>query len=115
MTEPHVTEAMLVDMRRAAERGCQPIEMLLRSLLKGEHSSLTLSFNAASGPNYSTVREMDETDGLGEWVSDEERGRAYDLNSEWVLQWYPDTPTGFHAIRASSLPALIAALTKRGG
>ncbi len=86
------------------------IEAKLRGLLKGEHSSLILSFNDASGPKYSTVKEMDEDGGHGDWVSDEERDRAYAANSEWVLQWYPDTPIGFYAIRASSLSALFAAI-----
>jgi hypothetical protein len=89
----------------------EEVESFLLSLLHGEHSSLSISFNESNGPNYETVQSFDEsTESHADWISDEERDRAYALNREWVAQWYPETPIGFCAVRASSLPALIAFL-----
>lgn len=92
------------------------IEVFLRSLLRGKHSSLTISFNDANGPNYQTVAEMEaEIDTLPkdykrhhyDWISEEERQKAIADNSMWTAQWYPDTPVSFYAVAASSLNALI--------
>lgn len=84
------------------------LEVVLRDLLKGEYSSLSLSFNEESGPNYSTVAEDEHHGGChGDWVSEQERQQAILTNSKWVLQWYPHTPNGFHALAASSLRALL--------
>lgn len=83
------------------------LEAALLSLINGEFSSLSLSFNEGNGPNYQTV-EQEEADGagFGDWISEEEREKGIAENSKWVLQWYPSTPIGFHAVAASSLPAL---------
>lgn len=87
------------------------IEAELRNLLKGEFSSLTLSFNDGPAPNYMTVAEWDDTDmPHADWVSEEERQKARATNSQWVLHWYPNTPVGFNDIAASSLPALFEGL-----
>jgi hypothetical protein len=87
------------------------LDEFLRSLVKGEHSSISLTWNDGNGPNYMSVKEFDETEfGHSDWVSEEERQRAYEANSCWRLQWYPDTPVGFHSLQASSLEALIEAV-----
>lgn len=88
------------------------LEIELRSLLKGEFSSLSLSFNEGPAPNYMTVAQEDDDPFKKpyDWVSEEERQKARKTNSLWVLQWYPNTPIGFNAIAASSLPALFEAL-----
>lgn len=87
------------------------IEALLRSLLQGKFSSLTIGFNDDHACNYQTAAEWDEyeagADSRLEWVSEIERERARSENSVWSIQWYPDTPIGFHALAASSLSALI--------
>lgn len=44
------------------------------------------------------------------WVSPEERQRAIDTNEMWSLQWYPDTPIGFHRLQASTWEAIEARL-----
>ena len=103
---------------RLGPSGVDPsrMEAVLRSLIKGEFSSLILSFNDGPGPNYTTVQAMDEDGvGHGDWVSDAERSLAYASNSEWVLQWYPETPVGFCAIRASSLAAIFDAIATEAG
>jgi hypothetical protein len=83
------------------------LEDMLRGLIHGEHSSISLTFNDGNGPNYMSVREFDETEfGAGDWVSEEERQRAYETNACWRLQWYPYTPVGFSSIQASSLEAI---------
>ena len=88
------------------------LETKLLGLLKGEHSSLSLSFNDQVGPNYCTVAEGIE---LGmfdssRWASEEEKQRAVETNRAWTLHWYPDTPNGFCAVSASSLEAVVAAV-----
>lgn len=95
----------------------EQLETLLRSLLKGEHSSLMISFNDGNGPNYETVGGYIEAfgenaEGHTEWASDEERAKAIETNSWWCAQWYPHTPVGFCSVSASTLPALIAALAE---
>lgn len=92
------------------------LEAMLRSLMKGEFSSLTISFNDQNAPNYKSVGDFLEyypdADENTDWVSDEERAKAVENNSWWCAQWYPDTPVGSYSISASSLPALIAALAE---
>lgn len=92
----------------------EQLETALLALLKGEHSSLSIDFNEDNGPNYQTVAEVVEDRGDDiHWVSDEERDKAVATNRMWGLQWYPDTPVGFHRIHASSLPALIDHILKQ--
>ena len=89
------------------------VEAKLRSLVDGEYSSIILSWNDESGPNYRTVKQDEEEGGThGDWVSEEERQRGIEANSKWVLHWYPNTPVGFHAIAASSLAALFQHLER---
>lgn len=94
-------------------------EKLLLSLLNGEFSSLTISFNDAHAPNYCTaktwLKEGPDSGGytdLDDWVSEEERDAAIENNTVWQAHWYPDTPVGFYSLMASSLPALLAGLRK---
>jgi len=86
-------------------------ESLLLSLLKGEHSSLHLTFNDMNGMNYQTVEEfiMEDSSATAsaEWISSEEKAKAIKNNSMWSLQWYPNTPVGSYDVSASSLEPLI--------
>lgn len=87
------------------------LEKSLRSLLRGEHSSLTLSFNDHAC-NYVTVKEAVESNCMlehGTWVSDEEKRRAIESNSLWSLHWYPDTPIGCYDLMGSSLESVVMA------
>lgn len=90
------------------------LEELKAKLCKGEFSSFHLSFNDITAPNYCTVAKYlddygpEDFDRYG-WVSPEERQKAIDTNSWWLLQWYPETPVGFCWLSASSLEALLAA------
>jgi len=52
---------------------------------------------------YETVEDFYEVECF---VSPEEFAKALSENSVWVLQWYPETPIGFHRIAASTLEAL---------
>lgn len=86
------------------------LETLLRSLIKGEFSSIHLGFNNDHGPNYTKAADWEyynDPEDRGEWVSEEEKTKALATNSVWTLQWYPDTPVGFCCIRASSLAAIV--------
>lgn len=89
-------------------------EALLLSFLRGEHSSLSITFNDCNGPNYQSVKEhvADFPDFDVGWVSDDERKLAIKNNSWWRLQWYPETPVGFCVLQASSLEALIAQMKR---
>lgn len=100
--------------RKMARAATEAVEQSLRALLKGEHSSLSLSFNELHAPNYQTAEEFlrDNPEDDADWSSAEEREKAIQTNSVWRLQWYPDTPVGFHAVQASSLGAIFAALGK---
>lgn len=96
------------------------IETLLRGLLKGEFSHLSLSFNDDAGGNYRTVEQgileyeelHDDDDPRGDWTSPEERQLAIDNNSHWVLYFYPHTPVGFYKVEASTLTAIIEYLKR---
>lgn len=78
-------------------------------MLPAHKAGLHLSHNDHLS-NYMTVEENDTSCvGHYDWVSDEEKQRAYATNEMWVLQWYPDTPVGFCALAASTLHALLKA------
>ena len=47
-----------------------------------------------------------------EMVSEDERLKAIETDELWTVQWYPETPIGFHALSAQSLGALLDALSK---
>lgn len=100
------------DAEAIVRTAIEAMEAGLRSLLNGEHSSLSLSLNELNGPNYQTVEEWlrDEPQDDADWVNAEEREKAIRTNSVWRLQWYPDTPVGFQAVQASSLSELFGAL-----
>ncbi|RWE37426.1 hypothetical protein [Mesorhizobium sp.] len=91
------------------------LEAQLRSLLKGEYSSLSIRFNDHAA-NYEDAEDyyalIGSEDDISDWISTEERQKAIDTNSVWEIQWYPQTPVGFCRIKASSLAACIGGLTK---
>jgi len=91
------------------------IEKLLLSLLRGKHSSLTLSVNDEIACNYVSVKEGMEQGGYFEstdWVSEEEKQKCIETNRVWTLHWYPDTPVGFYSLSASTLGVLMEAVAK---
>ena len=94
------------------------LETMLRGLMHGEFSSLSISFNDQHACNYMTAQEWSETGLDAEnyrrtgWVSDAERDKALANNSVWEAHWYPHAPTGHHVLRASSLTALCGALAE---
>jgi hypothetical protein len=49
-----------------------------------------------------------------EFISPEEMKKAIAEDSIWQLQWYPETPIGFHKICAASLEAIQEAIRARG-
>lgn len=51
------------------------------------------------------VEEIDEEN--EPWVSPKEREKALATGEIWTLQWYPETPIGFHRLAASTLEALL--------
>ena len=88
------------------------LEDALLGLMKGEHSSLSISLNDQNGPNYMTVKEAIEQSDMfdaGDWSSEEERQKAIATNRAWTVHWYPDTPVGFYAVHASTLAAAVEA------
>lgn len=85
------------------------IEQSLLTLLKGEFSSLHVSFNSHASSYLSPEDAADEDLFYpGEsWVSPDEKAKAIASNSFWSVQWYPDTPIGSYQVVASSLQAAI--------
>ena len=59
--------------------------------------------------NYETVLEniLYRDDDFYHWVSVEQRQKAIDANDFWYIQWYPDTPVGFHCVAAADLDVLL--------
>lgn len=49
-----------------------------------------------------------EGDLAGEFESPEAMQAAIDSDEIWVLQWYPDTPVGFHRVAAPTLGGVLA-------
>ena len=45
-----------------------------------------------------------------DWISAEERTKAYENDSIWEIYFYPDTPVGFIRLRASTFEALMRSL-----
>ena len=96
--------------------GAAEIEAMLRGLLHSADSSITITFNDHAG-SYFTIEQDEErqkqwgTCLLYDWVSQDERARAIELNSIWVCQWYPQSANAFHALAASSLPVLLNAIS----
>lgn len=42
-----------------------------------------------------------------EWTAPGEKEKALATGNIWSLQWYPDTPIGFHVVYAASFEALV--------
>ena len=83
----------------------------LEALLPSHKASLHLTHNEHK-TNYESVEDYTEWMELdsSEWVSEKERKATIERDSIWVLQWYPDTPIGFHRLVASTLNAIIEKL-----
>lgn len=93
----------------------QDLDVALRGLLTGKNGSLHLTFNDGNGVNYMTVEEWLESGGPGcdtDWISEEERTKGIATNSMWEIQWYPNNPSSFEALAASSLEALVQHVTQ---
>jgi hypothetical protein len=41
-------------------------------------------------------------------ISPEDMQKCIDTDDVWELQWYPDTPIGFHKVHGSSLELVMA-------
>lgn len=91
------------------------IETLARefaAVLPPHKASLHLEHNPHLGYLQSVEQWDEEQEKWADWVSPDERAKAIATNEIWTLQWYPETPIGFHALAASSLAALMAAALK---
>ena len=54
------------------------------------------------------VQEIDE-ECHNAWINPQERQVCLDTGELWSLQWYPDTPVGFHRVVGASLEAVLLA------
>jgi hypothetical protein len=59
---------------------------------------------------YLSVEENYSKDGF---VNEAEWDKAIREDSVWSLQWYPETPIGFHILCASSLEAIEQAVKEQ--
>lgn len=70
-----------------------------------EHKcGLYLSHNAHRDV-YEIVQDYYEPD---DFISPTDRQKCIDTDDVWELQWYPDTPIGFHRVLGSSLELVMA-------
>ena len=85
------------------------LDDLKDKLVRGQFSSLSISWNDGNGPNYQSVKDYVECSEYSKenWVSPEEKQKAIDTNSMWTAHWYPDTPIGFYYVHASTFAALL--------
>jgi hypothetical protein len=61
---------------------------------------------------YQSLEEwLSETNDMYEWENEEARARAIATDECWTLQWYKETPIGFHAIAAPTLEELLVSFT----
>jgi hypothetical protein len=74
-----------------------------------KHIELSIEHNPHVG-SYATLREFDSLAQF-DWVSDEERDRAFEANDCWVATWNPNTPVGSCTSAASTLAALLKDLS----
>ena len=65
---------------------------------------------------YETVEQWlaSSPDRFLEWENAEARQRAIDSNECWTLQWYPETPVGFHIVAAPTLEECLGLAARRG-
>lgn len=89
------------------------METMLLSLLKGEHSSLSIGFNDSHASSYLKPEDDEWLEDDEDWVSPDEKVKAFKDNTVWTAQWYPNTPIGFNKLHASSLTVLIEALSEK--
>lgn len=72
-------------------------------------AGLTLNHNEHKNV-YETVQEFTEVeDPIGEWISEEQKKKAYETQELWEIQWYPDSPVGFICLWACDLDELLKA------
>lgn len=80
-----------------------------------KHIELHLTHNQHVG-YYETVAEAIEKGTHGyddeDWVSEEQKQKAIQMNECWTLQWYPSTPVGFLLLSAADLDVLLLAAEK---
>lgn len=83
--------------------------MIHTDKLPKHRAGLTIGHNEHKG-SYLTAEqavEENEVTHLYEWVSKDEKQKAVEKDSIWILQWYPKTPIGFFCMAASNLEVLI--------
>lgn len=78
-----------------------------------EHLALSLNHNEHKN-YYQGLSEYVITIDLldDEWVSPEQRLKAFETDECWLLQWDTTTPVGFSRMAAADLPALIGWITQ---
>lgn len=72
------------------------------------HKSSMLVEHNGHKVNYETVADhlSFSQEHPGEWRSHEDRAKAIAADDIWMLQWYPETPVGFHRRYASTFEGL---------
>lgn len=75
-------------------------------------ASLHLTHNEHKSYYQTVQRSIDDGDYGDDWVSEEQKQKAIEINECWRLQWYPDTPVGFCVLLAADLDVLLEAASQ---
>lgn len=108
--DPQTVAAILSRLDKA-EAG---LDALAKHLLKGEFSSMHITFNDHKSNYVTLAQEMQDRPDWYEdddFISPEDRQKCAETDTIWSVQWYPHTPVGFCHMHASSFALLLSALT----
>lgn len=75
------------------------------------HVSLSLTHNEHAA--YYDRAEAYYNGNPADWVSEEQRQKAFETQSVWELHWYPKKPVSFHVVLAADLDVLMAHVAER--
>lgn len=96
-------------MQNSIRESISSIDTLLQSLLHGEQTSITISYNSHRD-RYETVRDNLEPHRLyygGYWKNRESIEEAIRTDCAWSIFVYPDTPVGSYEMLAPTLSECI--------
>lgn len=84
------------------------LDQLIVMNLPRHNASLTISHNQHKDYYKTVAEKLAGLKHIGiDWISEEDKRVAIETDELWEMQWYPNTPIGFHLCMASSLEILL--------